>query len=56
MSKLSTIPDPEFLANPTTRYFGRTSGFFLGLQADCDPMARCRELGGDLELIEPRPG
>src|SRR5271170_4737161 len=77
MSKLSTITDPEFLANPTpgeilledfleplalsqtaladklrvsprrinevvigkraiTRYFGRASGFFLGLQADCD--------------------
>ena len=37
-----------------TRYFGRTSGFFLGLQADYDLMARRRELGGDLELIEPR--
>ena len=103
MSKLSTITDPELLANPTpgeilledfleplalsqtslagklrvssgrineivigkraitadthlrlTRYFGRTSGFFLGLQADYDLMARRRELGGDLELIEPR--
>jgi antitoxin HigA-1 len=102
MSKLSTITDPEFLADPTpgeilpedfleplalsqtaladklrvsprrineivigeraitadtdlrlTRYFGRTSGFFLGLQADYDLMARRRELGGDLELIEP---
>jgi addiction module HigA family antidote len=37
-----------------TRYFGRASGFFLGLQVDCDLMARRRELGGDLELIEPR--
>jgi addiction module HigA family antidote len=100
MSKLSTITDREFLANPTpgeilledfleplalsqialagklrvsprhineiviskraitadtdlrlTRY--GTSGFFLGLQADYDLMARRRELGGDLELIEP---
>jgi addiction module HigA family antidote len=98
MSKLSTITDPEFLADPTpgeilpedfleplalsqtaladklrvsprrineivigertitadtARFFGRTSGFFLGLQADYDLMARRRELGGDLELIEP---
>jgi plasmid maintenance system antidote protein VapI len=37
-----------------TRYFGRTSGFLLGLQAEYDLMARRRELGGDLELIEPR--
>jgi antitoxin HigA-1 len=103
MSELSTITDPEFLANPSpgeillegfleplalsqtaladklrvsprrineivigkraitadtdlrlTRYFGRTSGLFLGLQADYDVMARHRELGGDLQLIEPR--
>lgn len=37
-----------------TRYFGLTPGFFLGLQADHDLMARRRQLGGDLELIEPR--
>ena len=37
-----------------TRYFGLTPGFFLGLQADHDLMARRRELGGDLERIEPR--
>jgi hypothetical protein len=37
-----------------TRYFGRTTGFFLRLQADYDLMARRRELGDDLELIEPR--
>jgi plasmid maintenance system antidote protein VapI len=37
-----------------TRYFGLTPGFFLGLQADYDLIARRRELGGDLELIEPR--
>lgn len=37
-----------------TRYFGLTPGFFLGLQADHDLMARRRELGGELELIEPR--
>jgi antitoxin HigA-1 len=28
-----------------TRYFGLTPGFFLGLQADHDLMARRRELG-----------
>jgi len=103
MSKLSTITDPELLANPTpgeilledfleplalsqtslagklrvssgrineiiigkraitaetdlrlTRYFGLTPGCFLGLQTDYDLTARRRELGGDLELIEPR--
>jgi addiction module HigA family antidote len=37
-----------------TRYFGLTPSFFLGLQADHDLMARRRELGADLELIEPR--
>jgi antitoxin HigA-1 len=37
-----------------TRYFGLTPGFFLGLQADHDLMARRRELGGALELIAPR--
>ena len=37
-----------------TRYFGLTPGFFLGLQAHRDLMARRRELGSDLELIEPR--
>jgi addiction module HigA family antidote len=37
-----------------TRYFGLTPGFFLGLQADHDLMARRRELGAALELIEPR--
>jgi len=37
-----------------TRYFGLTPGFFLGLQADHDLMARRRELGADLEAIKPR--
>ena len=37
-----------------TRYFGLTPGFFLGLQADHDLLARRRELGDDLEVIEPR--
>src|SRR3984885_10102448 len=37
-----------------TRYFGLTPGFFLGLQADHDLMARRRELGAALELIDPR--
>ena len=37
-----------------TRYFGLTPGFFLGLQADHDLLARRRELGSDLDLISPR--
>ena len=37
-----------------TRYFGLTPGFFLGLQNDHDLMRRRRELGGELEQIEPR--
>jgi len=37
-----------------TRYFRLTPGFFLGLQADHDLLARRRELGADLERIEPR--
>jgi addiction module HigA family antidote len=37
-----------------TRYFGLTPGFFLGLQADHDLMARRRELGADFEAIKPR--
>jgi antitoxin HigA-1 len=36
------------------RYFGLTAGFFLGLQADHDLMARHRELGSALEAIKPR--
>ena len=37
-----------------TRYFGLTPGFFLGLQADFDLMQRRRELGPDLDRINPR--
>ena len=37
-----------------TRYFGLTAGFFIGLQADHDLMARRREIGADLEAIKPR--
>jgi len=37
-----------------TRYFGLTPGFFLGLQADHDLMARRRELASELEAIKPR--
>jgi antitoxin HigA-1 len=37
-----------------SRYFGVTAGFFLGLQADHDLMARRRELGAVLERIVPR--
>jgi addiction module HigA family antidote len=36
------------------RYFGVSEGFFLGLQADYDLMARRREIAGDLTAIEPR--
>jgi addiction module HigA family antidote len=36
------------------RYWGLSDGFWLGLQADHDLMARRRELGVDLEKIEPR--
>lgn len=36
------------------RYFGLSPGFFLGLQADFDLMERRREIGADLEAIEPR--
>ena len=37
-----------------TRYFGLSPGFFLGLQADHDLMARRRQLGAELDLIKPR--
>ena len=37
-----------------TRCFGLTPGFFLGLQADYDLMERRRQIGRDLEAIEPR--
>ena len=37
-----------------TRHFGLTPGFFLGLQADYDLMERRRQIGRDLEAIEPR--
>lgn len=36
------------------RYFGISEGFFLGLQADFDLMARRRALGPELAAIEPR--
>jgi addiction module HigA family antidote len=36
------------------RYFGMSEGFFLGLQVDYDLMERRRELGDDLQAIEPR--
>lgn len=36
------------------RYFGVSEGFFLGLQADHDLMQRRREIGAELEAIEPR--
>ncbi|MGV3574212.1 MAG: HigA family addiction module antitoxin [Devosia sp.] len=36
------------------RYFGLSEGFFLSLQTEFDLMRRRRELGGDLEAIEPR--
>jgi addiction module HigA family antidote len=36
------------------RYFGLSEGFFLGLQADHDLMARKREIGGELRTIAAR--
>jgi antitoxin HigA-1 len=36
------------------RYFGLSEGFFLGLQADYDLMQRRREIGSQLDGIEPR--
>ena len=36
------------------RYFGLSEGFFLSLQTEFDLMQRRRELGDDLEAIEPR--
>ena len=39
-----------------TRYFGLTPGFFLGLQADHDLMARRRELGPELEFDQAARG
>ncbi|WP_237153683.1 HigA family addiction module antitoxin [Oryzibacter oryziterrae] len=36
------------------RYFGLSEGFFLGLQADYDLMERRRQIGADLDRIEPR--
>jgi len=36
------------------RYFGMSEGFFLGLQSDYDLMERRREIGTDLDAIEPR--
>lgn len=36
------------------RYFGLSEGFFLGLQVDYDLMQRRRELGSQLDRIEPR--
>jgi antitoxin HigA-1 len=37
-----------------SRYFGTTPGFFLGLQADHDLLARRRELGDTLKRVRPR--
>jgi addiction module HigA family antidote len=36
------------------RYFGLSEGFFLALQAEYDLMQRRREIGDDLDTIEPR--
>ncbi len=36
------------------RYLGLSEGFFLGLQTDYDLMERRREIGDELERIEPR--
>ena len=36
------------------RYFGMSEGYFLGLQSAFDLMQRRREIGGELDTIEPR--
>jgi antitoxin HigA-1 len=36
------------------RYFGVSEGFFPGFQADYDLMQRKREIGTELETIQPR--
>ena len=36
------------------KYFGVSDGFWLGLQADHDLLARRREIAADLARIEPR--
>ena len=36
------------------RYFGLSEGFFLALQADFDLMERRREIGDELDTIQPR--
>jgi addiction module HigA family antidote len=36
------------------RYFGLSEGFFLGLQADYELMARRRQIGDELKTIRPR--
>lgn len=36
------------------RYFGMSEGYFLGLQSAFDLMERRREIGSELENIEPR--
>jgi antitoxin HigA-1 len=37
------------------RYFGRSEGFFLGLQGDHELMRRRRAIGPALKAIRPRP-
>jgi hypothetical protein len=55
MATASGCSRPERVEGPGRAIkLGLTPGFFLGLQADHDLMARRRELGADLELIEPR--
>lgn len=36
------------------RYFGMSDGYFLGLQSAHDLMQRRREIGRELETIDPR--
>ena len=36
------------------RYFGVSDGFFLALQAEYDLLQRRREIGADLDRIDPR--
>jgi addiction module HigA family antidote len=37
------------------RVFGLSEGFWLGLQVEYELMARRRQIGADLAMIEPYP-
>lgn len=51
LGKRAVTPDTDLRL---ARYFGMSEGFFLGLQADYDLLERRREIGNDLDAIQPR--